>query len=71
MVKFVVLEEGLGIVALAAEAVDCADGGELQALEELAVAAVQLYQALGVGDVVGDEGVVHHGDVVELVLARK
>ena len=56
-------------MALAAEAVGCADGGELKALDELAVAAVQFDEALGVGDVVGDEGVVHHGDVVELVLA--
>ena len=29
---------------------------------------MQLDEALGVGEVVGDEGVVHHGDVVELVL---
>ena len=46
-----------------------ADGGEFEALDERAVTAMELDEALGVGEVVDDEGVVDDGDVVEFVRA--
>ena len=60
-------EEAFLVGATAGEGRGVADAGQLHGGEQLAGAVVELDAALGVGDVAGDEGVVHHGDLLEVV----